>query len=60
MARVTMTPAQRAAIEESLADAQELREQVQAAVDAGIVDATELERVDQLIRQSEANLRIFG
>ena len=60
MARVTFSPAQRAAAEEALADGRELEAQLVEAVEAGLDSGDELERVRVLVGRIETSLRIFG
>lgn len=60
MARVTLTTKQRETAEEALADAMELEAQLVEAVEAGVAQQTELDRIRQLRARAEAHLRIFG
>lgn len=60
MARVRLTPTEIQAIQEAVDDAKELRGQIAEAVEAGLQDRTDLDRIDSEIARGEATLKIFG
>lgn len=60
MARVSLTPTERQALEEAVNDAKESREQLAEAVAAGLQPQDDLDRLDAEIGRAEAAIRIYG